>query len=180
MHDLQKLGRNRHPREHAHVATTGVATRNTADCGPDCAKNDANDLADRRDAFVTTNRKREHEPMCEDMPSNGSLTEDVGAFEMNDGPVQAASPHQLPGQHDFVVENFLVRSVHGRSICNSGASSPVRSDLGVCAEKWRGIERPPDTWLADNRPLSGCATPGSNGVVARHLVHTARRTTAPA
>jgi hypothetical protein len=112
LHDAQEFGRNGHTRKHAHLATTGVAGGDTADRGPDGAKNDASNLPRCCEALMTANRNLEHEPVRQHMPPDMPLTEDVGAFEMYEGAVEVASPHELSGERDFLLEHFPVPDVH--------------------------------------------------------------------
>jgi len=150
---VQEIGRDRHARKHAHVATPGVADGNAADRRAEGAKNDANDLAYRRDALVTANRKLEHEPMRENMPPNRCLAEHVSAFEMNAGAVQVAASHQLSPDHDFVLEHFLMRRVHGNVVCNSGASSGP-AEIKARHPKSGGNRAAAGHMAADSRPSS--------------------------
>jgi len=147
LHDAQKLGRNRHTRKHAHVATTGIARGKTADGGPDGAENDASSLPHRCHASIAASRNFEHEPVRQNMPSNVRLAEDVGAFEMEEGLVEAASHHQLSSQPDFLFEQFLVRCVHATRGVQLGCHLGNCSDQGSGSQTKRQIQRSPDTWL---------------------------------
>ena len=152
LHDAQKVGRNRHARKHAHVASTRVAEGHAADRRSDGAKNDANSLPHRGDGLMTTNGNREHQPMRKHVPANMRLAEDVRAFEMKLRLVEVACLDQLFSQLDFPFEQVLVGSVHAKRYLQLECHRAGVDGSGHSARKCAWRHTPTGQLAADKRP----------------------------